>query len=72
MQHGCAPVGRHDKSGLCTMDEPSILRRRGLQVGKQIEPSLRVGLCLLGLFFPLNLRAVCEASALIVLLAEHS
>lgn len=34
MQRGFAPVGRHDKSGLCTMDESSILRRRGLQVGK--------------------------------------
>lgn len=50
VQHGCAPVRRYDKSGLCTMDEPSILRRRGLQVGKQIKLCLHVLLCLLGLF----------------------
>lgn len=35
MQHGYAPVGRHAKSGLYTMDESSILRRRGLQVGNK-------------------------------------
>lgn len=35
VQRGFTPVGRHDKSGLGIMDESSILRRRGLQVGEQ-------------------------------------
>ena len=38
MQHGYAPVGRHEKPGLRTMDESSILRRRGLQVGEPNVP----------------------------------
>ena len=35
MQRGFTPGGRHEKSQCCTMDESSILRRRGLQVGRQ-------------------------------------
>ena len=34
VQHGYVPIGRHEKPELCSMDESSILRRRGLQVGK--------------------------------------
>lgn len=37
-QRGFTPAGRHDKSGLWTMDESSILRRRGLQVGETMQP----------------------------------
>ena len=44
MQHGYAPVGRHEKPGLRTMDESSILRRRGLQVG---EPTCRAAVSVL-------------------------
>lgn len=40
MQRGFALAGRHGKSGLCIMDESSILRRRGLQVGKRLSPCL--------------------------------
>lgn len=45
MQHGSAPVERHDKWVLCTMDESSILRRRGLQVGEQKGSALYRELC---------------------------
>lgn len=41
-QRGFTPAGRHDKSGLWTMDESSILRRRGLQVGEPMQLGARV------------------------------
>lgn len=41
-----------DKSGLCTMDESSILRRRGLQVGSHMSPCLCVCAALLGWLWP--------------------
>ena len=56
VQHGSAPVGRHDKSELCIMDESSILRRRGLQVGKQMSS------CAVSLGWLCTLLYVCVVS----------
>lgn len=70
MQRGYAPVRGDDKSGLLTMDESSILRRRGLQVGEHMYRVELCRSCRLTLY-----RAVCMRGLFIscvALLTEHS
>lgn len=62
-----APVGKHVESGIHTMDEPSILRRRGLQVGQQkqlcLYPSARFAELLhRSLFYHSTVQTFCVNS----------